>query len=88
MDKMPLSEKVQREILSALTSAYPDPISGRQYFALFGGYSESEMAQNINALVKKGLITQDTVRSCNGVHFVKLTRLTLTFEKFLSGRMG
>jgi|GEM_PF-2654304 len=84
MEKRYLTEKIQREILTALAIAYPNPLTGKQYFTVFGTYSESEMAENINALIRRGLVRKEAVRSCGGVHFIKLADLTLTLEQFLN----
>jgi len=84
MEKRYLTEKIQREILTALAIAYPDPLTGRQYFTVFGAYSESEMAENVNALIRRGLVRKEAVRSCGGVNFLRLAELTLTFEEFLN----
>lgn len=84
METRLLTERIQREILTALAIAYPDPLTGRQYFAAFGRYSESVMMIHIGALVKRGLIRKTAVRSCGGVSFLKLAELTLSFEEFLA----
>lgn len=73
-----LTEKIQREILQALTNAYPDPLSGREYFEAFGHYDESVMRENLEALIKRGLVTKRQVRSCGRVNFITLSELTLT----------
>lgn len=80
MKKRPLTEQIQREILTALAIAYPNPLTGRQYFAAFGRYSEPVMVENIEALVKRGLIKKTAVHSCGGVKFLSLAELTLTFD--------
>ncbi|WP_337009886.1 hypothetical protein [Pantoea sp. AS142] len=83
MDKTLLTARIQREILTALAIAYPDPLTGRQYFSAFGQYSESVMADNVNVLVRRGLVRKMAVRSCGGVNFLRPAQLTLTFEQFL-----
>ncbi|MCW0974186.1 hypothetical protein [Pantoea sp. JV6] len=83
MEKRFLTEKIQREILTALAIAYPDPLTGRQYFAAFGRYSESVMLENIEALVRRGLVRKTTIRSCGGVSFLLLAELTLSIGDFI-----
>lgn len=74
--------KIQREILTALAIVYPDTLSGRQYFAAFGRYSESVMLENIEALIKRGLVRKTAVRRRGGVSFLILAELMLSFPKF------
>ncbi|OAD97979.1 hypothetical protein [Pantoea sp. OXWO6B1] len=74
-----ITEKIQPEILMALAIAYPYPLTGKKYFAAFGKYSESVMCENINALVKRGLVKKTAVKACGGVSFVSLAELTLDF---------
>ncbi|NEG58170.1 hypothetical protein [Pantoea agglomerans] len=89
MDRRLLTEKIQREILTALAIAYPDPLTGRQYFAAFGRYSESVMLENIEALIKRGLIRKTAIRSCGDVSFLLLAELILSIVEFIhSGARG
>lgn len=81
MDKKLLTENIQREILTALAIAYPDPLTGRQYFSAFAEYSEPVMAENVNALIRRGLVKKMAIRSCDGVHFLRLAEMILTFEQ-------
>ncbi|OAD98022.1 hypothetical protein [Pantoea sp. OXWO6B1] len=77
-----ISEKIQREILIALAKAYPDPITGRQYFSAFGMYSEYILNENIDALIQGGLVSKTAIGICGGVNFQKLVLLRLDFDKY------
>lgn len=83
MDKKLLAENIQREILTALAISYPDPLTGRQYFSAFGEYSEAVMVDNVNALIRRGLVKKMAIRSCGDFYFLRLAELRLTFEQFL-----
>lgn len=82
MDKKLITETIQREILLALSISYPDPLTGKQYFAAFGQYAEPVISANIQDLIKRGLVRKTAIRSCGGVNFITLAELTLDFGTF------
>ncbi|THD43914.1 hypothetical protein ERD95_19650 [Enterobacteriaceae bacterium ML5] len=72
-----LSEDLQKYILNALSIFHPDSMTARQYFDWFGDCDEFTILANVEALIRKGLVDKQAIRTCDGERFLSLGHLKL-----------
>lgn len=70
-----LSEKLQKDILNALSIFHPQPMPVGQYLDCFGDYDEFQMIANVEALISKGLIHENAIHRHDGQGFLSLSQL-------------